>query len=103
GLVSKPLDIGRHVEIRIRYAGYIARQQKSIEQYRKLESLVIPDSLFDEELSAISREGREKLLKVRPRSVGQASRLEGVSPADVSALLIYLKRRSDKRNHGPLS
>ncbi|KPJ61181.1 MAG: tRNA uridine 5-carboxymethylaminomethyl modification protein [Latescibacteria bacterium DG_63] len=94
GLASKPVQVGCLVEIRLKYAGYIARQTRSVEKFRKMESLLIPEELFSDDLAAISREGREKLLGVRPRSVGQASRLAGFSPSDVSALLIYLKKRS---------
>jgi tRNA uridine 5-carboxymethylaminomethyl modification enzyme len=91
GLASEPPDIGELVEIRVKYAGYIRRQEKEIEQFRRLENLRIPDELYSEELSSLSREARERLLRVRPVSVGQASRLPGVSPGDVSALIIYIK------------
>jgi tRNA uridine 5-carboxymethylaminomethyl modification enzyme len=91
GLASESPDIGELVEIRVKYAGYILRQEKEIEQFKRLENLPIPESLFSEELTSLSNEARERLFKVRPTSVGQASRLPGVSPADVSALLIYLK------------
>jgi len=90
-MASESPEIGDLVEIRVKYAGYIRRQEKEIEQFRRLESMRIPEELFSEELSSLSREARERLLQVRPLSVGQASRLPGVSPADVSALLIYLK------------
>jgi tRNA uridine 5-carboxymethylaminomethyl modification enzyme len=94
GMVSRPEDIGDLVEIRVKYAGYIRRQERSVEQFRRLENLLIPEELFGDELRSISKEAREKLRKVRPRSIGQASRLPGVSPSDVSALLIYLKKGS---------
>jgi len=94
GMASQSPDIGDQVEIRIKYAGYIRRQERSVEQFRKLESQIIPEGIFSEELRSISREAREKLLKARPRSVGQASRLPGVSPSDISALLIYIKKDS---------
>ena len=94
GMASMPPGIGDLVEIRIKYAGYIRRQERSVEQFRKLENLIIPQEIFADELRSISKEAREKLCKVRPRSVGQASRLPGVSPSDVSALLIYIKKRS---------
>ncbi len=90
-VASEQSDIGELVETRIKYAGYIQRQEKEIERFRRLESKRIPDALYSEELGSISREARERLLRVRPTSVGQASRLSGVSPGDVSALLIYLK------------
>jgi tRNA uridine 5-carboxymethylaminomethyl modification enzyme len=96
GMASKPSDIGDLVEIRVKYAGYIRRQEKSVEQFRKLESLLIPEDLFLGELRSISREARERLCTAKPRSIGQASRLPGVSPSDISALLIYLKKGSVK-------
>ncbi len=101
GAASLPPELGRLVEIRVKYAGYIARQNKGVERFRKMEGLIIPEELFSEELSAISREGREKLLEVRPRSVGQASRLAGFSPSDASALLIYLRKRSPANETAP--
>ena len=91
GLASGSLEVGELVEIRVKYAGYIRRQEKEIEQFRGLESLRIPEALYTEDLGSISKEARERLLSVRPVSVGQASRLAGVSPGDVSALIIYLK------------
>jgi tRNA uridine 5-carboxymethylaminomethyl modification enzyme len=96
GMACKPSSIGDLVEIRVKYAGYIRRQEKGVEQFRKLESLLIPEDLFLGELRSISREARERLCRVRPRSIGQASRLPGVSPSDISALLIYLKKGSVK-------
>jgi tRNA uridine 5-carboxymethylaminomethyl modification enzyme len=92
GMASKSQEIGDLVEIRIKYAGYIRRQQRSVEQFRKLENVMIPDELFSDELRSLSKEARERLCNVRPRSVGQASRLPGVSPSDIAALLIYLKK-----------
>jgi tRNA uridine 5-carboxymethylaminomethyl modification enzyme len=91
GAASESPEVGDLVEIRVKYAGYIRRQEKEIQRFRRLENLRIPDGLYAEELGSISREARERLLKVRPTSVGQASRLPGVSPGDLSALLIYLK------------
>ncbi|MCX5801354.1 MAG: tRNA uridine-5-carboxymethylaminomethyl(34) synthesis enzyme MnmG [Candidatus Eisenbacteria bacterium] len=99
GMASERPEIGELVEIRIKYAGYIRRQERSIEQFRKLENVMIPQELFSEDLRSVSKEARERLCEVRPRSIGQASRLPGVSPSDISALLIYLKRAS-ARNSG---
>jgi tRNA uridine 5-carboxymethylaminomethyl modification enzyme len=91
GLARESQEIGSLVQVRVKYAGYIRRQEKNIEQSKKLESQLIPEALFTLALDNLSREAREALRRIRPRSVGQASRLAGVSPADVSALLIYLK------------
>jgi len=79
------------VEIELKYEGYIKRQQEIIERFEKLENVQIPVNLDYKKLNAISTEGREKLNKVKPRSIGQASRISGVTPSDISALLIYLK------------
>ncbi|MFH0735914.1 MAG: tRNA uridine-5-carboxymethylaminomethyl(34) synthesis enzyme MnmG [bacterium] len=79
------------VEVELKYEGYIKRQQEIIERFEKLENVSIPLNLDYKALHAISTEGREKLNKIKPRSIGQASRISGVTPSDISALLIYLK------------
>jgi tRNA uridine 5-carboxymethylaminomethyl modification enzyme len=79
------------VEIEIKYEGYIQRQFELIEKMEKMEDLLIPSNFNYNNLKAISAEGREKLSRVRPRSIGQASRISGVSPSDISVLLVYLK------------
>ena len=79
------------VEIEMKYEGYIKRQQEIIERFEKLENVQIPLNFDYGKLHSISAEGREKLSKVKPRSIGQASRISGVTPSDISALLIYLK------------
>ncbi|HKO22920.1 MAG TPA: tRNA uridine-5-carboxymethylaminomethyl(34) synthesis enzyme MnmG, partial [Candidatus Eisenbacteria bacterium] len=78
--------------IEIRYEGYIARQKREVERARRGEQLALPDRVFDETLNEMSREGREKLRRVRPSTLAQASRIPGMSPADVSVLLIYAER-----------
>ncbi len=80
------------VEIEIKYDGYIQRQIELIDKMEKLESVLIPLNFNYTNLKAISTEGREKLSKVKPRSIGQASRISGVTPSDISVLLVYLKR-----------
>ena len=79
------------VEIEIKYDGYIQRQFELIKRMEKLEETAIPLNFNFLNLSAISAEGREKLNKVKPRSIGQASRISGVTPSDISVLLVYLK------------
>jgi len=79
------------VEIEIKYDGYIQRQQELIEKMEKLEEVLIPHNFNFLNLKSISTEGREKLNKVKPRSIGQASRISGVTPSDISVLLVYLK------------
>ncbi len=78
------------VEIQIKYEGYIKLQEAQVEKFKKLEEKILPDNIDYEKIKGISLEGRQKLNKFKPRSIGQASRISGVSPADVSVLLIYL-------------
>ena len=78
--------------VEIRYEGYIERQRRAVERSREHEGLRLPDSIFDEPLTELSTEGREKLRGARPRTVGGASRLAGVSPADLAVLVIYAER-----------
>ena len=82
------------VEIQIKYEGYIKMQEAQVEKFKKLESKLLPESIDYEELKGISLEGRQKLNKFKPRSIGQASRISGVSPADISVLLVYLQQMS---------
>lgn len=79
------------VEIEIKYSGYIQRQMELIEKMNRLEDVLIPYNFNYSNLKSISAEGREKLMKVKPRSIGQASRISGVTPSDISVLLVYLK------------
>lgn len=85
------------VEIQIKYEGYIVRQKKQVEQFQKLEDKTIPQDIQYEGIDGLRLEARQKLSTVRPLSVGQASRISGVSPADVSVLLIYLEQQKMKR------
>jgi len=88
-----PDNVARQVEIHIKYEGYIKRQLAQIERFKDLEDKLIPAGLDYLKLSGISREAQIKLDKIRPASIGQASRIAGVNPADVSVLLIHLKTR----------
>ena len=83
------------VEIQIKYEGYIKLQEEQVEKFKKMEKKIIPDSINYGEISGISLEGRQKLAKLRPHSVGQASRISGVSPADISVLLVYLQMKGN--------
>ena len=78
------------VEIQIKYEGYIKLQEEQVEKFKKLESKLIPEELDFEQIKGICLEARQKLNKYKPRSIGQASRISGVSPADISVLLVYL-------------
>jgi tRNA uridine 5-carboxymethylaminomethyl modification enzyme len=89
-----PAELAEQVEIIAKYEVYLRKQQQQIQQMRRMEHWVIPDDLDYEQLPAISRESREKLSRVRPRTLGQASRIPGVRPADIACLMIYLKSRS---------
>ena len=81
------------VEIQIKYEGYIKLQEEQVEKFKKMEKKIIPEDINYDEISGISLEGRQKLSKLKPHSVGQASRISGVSPADVSVLLVYLQMK----------
>ncbi|MGN1301510.1 MAG: tRNA uridine-5-carboxymethylaminomethyl(34) synthesis enzyme MnmG [Clostridia bacterium] len=84
------------VEIKAKYEGYIKLQMTQVEKMRKLENKLLPEDLDYLNLKGISLEARQKLDKFRPHSIGQASRISGISPADVSVLLIYLEQKKDK-------
>jgi tRNA uridine 5-carboxymethylaminomethyl modification enzyme len=82
----------RQVEIELKYEGYIKRQEKTIDRIERYEELNIPLTLNYLILNALSAEAKEKLDRIKPRSVGQASRISGVTPSDISILLVYLKK-----------
>jgi tRNA uridine 5-carboxymethylaminomethyl modification enzyme len=81
----------KQIEIELRYEGYIQRQFEQVESFERSELMEIPEVFDFNKIKSLSTEGREKLNKVRPRSIGQASRISGVSPSDVSVLSIYMK------------
>ncbi len=89
-------DVAEKVEIEIKYEGYITRQQAQVAEMLRLENRAIPDGISYDDVYGLRLEAREKLEKIRPASVGQASRISGVSPSDVSVLLIYLKSEGEK-------
>ncbi len=88
-----PAVIREQVEIRVKYAGYIDRQQKDVEQYRKLQSRPLPPELDYSAIDSLRLEARQKLNAVKPINFGQAARISGVSPADITALMIYMETR----------
>ena len=81
------------VEIRLKYEGYIKRQLKQVEEFQRMEERPLPPELDYDRIPGLRLEAREKLKKIRPASFGQAGRISGVSPADVSVLMIYLEGR----------
>ena len=86
-------DVVEQVNINIKYDGYIKRQKKQVEQFKKLEKKRIPADINYEEVQSLRLEAKQKLSQIRPSSIGQASRISGVSPADISVLLVYLESR----------
>ena len=89
---SLPADVAEQVEISVKYEGYIQRQQKQVEDFRKMEGRKLPPDLDFNAIQGLRLEAREKLSAIRPLDLGQASRISGVSPADVTALMVYLER-----------
>ena len=95
-----PADVVEQVEIEIKYEGYIERQLRQVEQYKKMEKKRIPADLDYNDITSLRLEARQKLISYKPVSVGQASRISGVSPADISVLLVYLEHyNSTVSNH----
>ena len=88
-----PYDVCEQVNIDIKYEGYIRRQKQQVEQFRKLEGKKIPEDIRYEEVGSLRKEAIQKLEIYRPLSIGQASRISGVSPADISVLLVYLEQK----------
>ena len=93
-----PEDVCEQVEINIKYDGYIRRQMKQVEQFKKLEQKKIPEDIDYEDVGSLRIEARQKLESYRPISIRQASRISGVSPADISVLLVYLESRSGNKH-----
>ena len=89
---SLPDDVIEQVEIEIKYEGYIERQMRQVEQFKKMEKKRIPSDLDYDDVKSLRLEARQKLKLYKPVSVGQASRIAGVSPADISVLLVYLEQ-----------
>ena len=88
-----PKAVREQVEIVLKYSGYIERQKKQVEEFKRMESRLLPADIDYMSLSGLRIEARQKLTKIRPLNLGQASRISGVSPADIAALMIYLERR----------
>ena len=92
GRPDLPQAVTEEVEIQVKYAGYLARQEKQVAEFKKEESRLLPPELDYSSIAGLRIEAREKLQQIRPMSIGQASRISGVSPADIAVLLIYLEQ-----------
>ena len=87
--------VKEQAEILLKYETYIEKEEKTALKLNKLENLKINDSLNYSEIKALSNEAREKLIKIKPKTIGQASRISGVSPADISILMVYIESRNN--------
>ena len=96
--LSLPEDVQQQVEIQIKYAGYISRDIEQIQRFTKLEEKRIPNWINYEKVLSLRVESRQKLIKYRPDSIGQASRISGVTPADITILLIWLKKAESNQD-----
>lgn len=92
GRPELPFDVTEQVNIELKYDGYIKRQMRQVEQFKKLEKKHIPENIDYRDVYSLRKEAVQKLNEMRPSSVGQASRISGVSPADISVLLVYLEK-----------
>ncbi len=92
-----PYDVIEQVNINIKYEGYIERQMRQVKQYKKMETRKIPEDIDYGDIDSLRLEARQKLIKFKPVSVGQASRISGVSPADISVLLVYLEHFKERK------
>jgi tRNA uridine 5-carboxymethylaminomethyl modification enzyme len=92
-------EIIQQVEITVKYAGYIERQDVEIAKFQKLEGKQIPEDFDFSTVPSMRLEARQKLTKIRPATIGQAARISGVSPADISILLVCLKRFDNGKNN----
>ncbi len=97
GRPSLPMDVQEQVNINNKYEGYIKRQMSQVKQFKKMEKKRIPENIDYDDVGSLRIEARQKLAKIRPSSIGQASRISGVSPADISVLLIYLEQMHHRR------
>ena len=98
GCAACPQDIAEQVEITVKYEGYIRRQMAEVEEFTRLESRLLPEELDYSSIDGLRLEAREKLAAIRPRSLGQAGRISGVSPADLAALMIFLEKEKRHEN-----
>ena len=88
-----PFEVWEEAEIRMKYEGYILRQKQQVEQFNKMENKLLPEECDYMQIHGLRLEARQKLSKIRPKSLGQASRISGVSPSDISVLIVWLESR----------
>ncbi|MEW5724695.1 MAG: tRNA uridine-5-carboxymethylaminomethyl(34) synthesis enzyme MnmG, partial [Thermodesulfobacteriota bacterium] len=93
-LAGLPPDVAETLDIEVKYEGYLDRQAEQVERFKKMEDARLPEDLDYEKMPGLSREAREKLGRVRPLSLGQASRISGVTPAALAVVQVHLKKRS---------
>lgn len=93
-----PIDVMKQVEVSVKYEGYIKKQLAQVEKFKALEENLIPDGIIYSSVDNLRLEARQKLDEIRPASIGQASRISGVSPADISVLLVYIEQYKRKNN-----
>ena len=87
-----PAAVTEEVEIQVKYAGYLQRQLKQVEEFKREENRLLPENMDYEKVTGLRLEARQKLSAIRPVNLGQASRVSGVSPADIAVLMVYLKQ-----------
>ena len=87
-----PLAVTEEVQIQVKYAGYLARQEKQVAEFKKEESRLLPENMDYDSIAGLRLEARQKLSQIRPMSIGQAGRISGVSPSDIAVLLIWLEQ-----------
>ena len=96
--IELPEEVTKEVEIEVKYKGYIKLQQQQVEKFKKLETKLLPKDIDYSTIKGLRLEARQKLEKIKPNSIGQASRVSGVSPADISVLLIYLEQKRKQQD-----
>ena len=98
GRPNLPDDVREQVNINVKYEGYIRRQQKQVDNFKKIESKMIPSDIDYNNIASLRIEARQKLSSIRPNNIGQASRISGVSPADINVLMVYLEKKRREKN-----
>ena len=91
-------EVAEQVEISVKYAGYIERQESEVDQFKKMESRAIPEWLDYDQIPGLKTESRQKLKEIQPATIGLASRISGINPTDVSLLMVWIKRGREKKS-----